>query len=92
MAKERYLQELEDELKKKNEYESRIKELEEKENELIEILQNTNNAEVQALDGLKKVLNGDSPDFFDDSINESQDYNDESIRVSNTYQHDDFKF
>ena len=92
MAKERYLQELEEELKKKTEYETKIRELEVRENELIEILQNTNQVEMHALEGLKKVLNGDMPDFLENSMNESYSRIEESYRESNEYKKDDFKF
>ena len=73
MAKERYLAELEEELRKKNEYEERIRELEKKESELIEVLQNTNQAEMQALEGLKQVLNGDTGDFANESFESGSD-------------------
>lgn len=92
MAKERYLQELEEEIRKKNEYEEHIKQLEMKENELIEVLQNTNNIEMQALESLKKVLNGDTPDFLEESMNESNSRIDESVKSNNSYHKDSFKF
>lgn len=60
--------ELEEELRKKNEYEERIVELKAKESELIEVLQSTNQAEMQALEGLKQVLNGENVEFMDESF------------------------
>lgn len=91
MAKERYLQELEEEIKKKNEYDIRIRDLETKESELIEVLQNTNQIEMQALEGLKKVLNGDAPDFLEESVNESHN-DEEDIRESTTFKKESFRF
>ena len=67
-AKQRYMSQINDELDKKNEAEQKIKDLEKKENELIELLQKTNKLELLAMEDLKKILNGDSPEFFDDLV------------------------
>ena len=62
------MSQINDELDKKNEAEQKIKDLEKKENELIELLQKTNKLELLAMEDLKKILNGDSPEFFDDLV------------------------
>ena len=67
-AKQRYMSQINDELDRKNEAEQKIKDLEKKENELIELLQKTNKLELLAMEDLKKILNGDSPEFFDDLV------------------------
>ena len=62
------MSQINDELDRKNEAEQKIKDLEKKENELIELLQKTNKLELLAMEDLKKILNGDSPEFFDDLV------------------------
>ena len=62
------MRQINDELDKNNEAEQKIKALEKKENELIELLQKTNKLELLAMEDLKKILNGDSPEFFDDLV------------------------
>ena len=68
-AKERILRQLEEETNRKNEIESRIAELEGKESQLIEDLQGTNEMEVNAMEDLKKVLNGEMTDSLDKTLN-----------------------
>ena len=63
------MMEVEEEIKKKNEADQKIFELEQKENELIELLQKSNKLELLAMEDLKKIINGDQPEFFDDLIN-----------------------
>ncbi len=46
-------------MSKKDELERRIRDLEAKENELINALKNTNNLEMLAMEDLKKILNGE---------------------------------
>ena len=92
MARERYLKELDEETKRKNEYEQKIRELESKENELIENLQNVNNMEIQAMERLQKIMTGEAVDLFEDSGNELNSMVDESLRGSNVCQKEDFKF
>ncbi len=58
-AKKRYLENIETEISKKDELEKRIKDLESKENELINALKNTNQLEMLAMEDLKKILNGE---------------------------------
>lgn len=65
-AKKRYIENINDELGKKNEAEDKIKELENKESELIRLLQKTNELEVMAMEDLQKIINGENPEFFDD--------------------------
>ncbi len=64
VAKKRYLEDVNDELEKKNELETKIKDLEKKENALIEALQQSNQLEMMAMEDLKKVINGEEPDFL----------------------------
>lgn len=72
--------ELDEELRRKNEYEARIRELESKESELIEVLQSTNAEEMQALEGLKQVLNGDTSEIMDESFTSSAEKRDSELR------------
>ena len=53
---------------KKNEYEEKIAELKKKEGELLEVLQSANHEEMQALEGLKQVLTGETPEFLEQSF------------------------
>ena len=52
---------------KKNELAARVKELEQKENELINALRNTNQLEFLAMEDLKKVLHGNGLEGSTDS-------------------------
>ena len=58
-AKKRYFENIETELGKKDELERRIRDLEAKENELINVLKDTNNLELLAMEDLKKILSGE---------------------------------
>ena len=69
LAKKRYANNVKMEIEKKSEVEDRIKDLERKENELIEMLQKTNQLELLAMEDLKKVLNDENPEFFKDLLN-----------------------
>ena len=51
-AKKRYIENINSELDKKNEAEQKIKDLENKESELIKLLQKTNELEVMAMEDL----------------------------------------
>ena len=53
------MESIESEVIKKEELEKRIRELEAKENELINALKNTNQLEMLAMEDLKKILNGE---------------------------------
>lgn len=47
--------------------------MEQKESELIKLLQKTNDLEVMAMEDLQKILNGENPEFFDDLMNEDEE-------------------
>lgn len=65
-AKKRYFENINEELEKKTEAQQKIKDLENKESELIKLLQKTNELEVMAMEDLQKIINGENPEFFDD--------------------------
>ena len=58
MAKNRYLSEVEKELQKKQELESKFEKLKEREEELIKMFENSNQTEQSAMEELKKLLHG----------------------------------
>ncbi len=47
---------------------SRIKDLEQKESELIQMLSKTNQMELLAMNDLKKIINEEDPEFFMDIV------------------------
>lgn len=47
--------------------------MEQKESELIKLLQKTKDLEVMAMEDLQKILNGENPEFFDDLMNEDEE-------------------
>ena len=57
-AKQRYLEQVEQEINRKRDLEQKIKELEQRESELIGSLQMCNEMETKAFDGLKKIITG----------------------------------
>ncbi len=60
---------IEEERRLKEEVDNQVKGLEERESEQIEYLKNTNDLELEAMEDLKNVLNGEFPDHLDRELN-----------------------
>ena len=60
---------IEKERRLKEEVDQQINGLEQRESEFIENLKNTNNLEMEAMDDLKNVLNGEFPDHLNKELN-----------------------
>lgn len=92
LVKERYLREYEEERRKKEELEEKVRSFELKEEKMIDVLKQTNDAQLKVIESLRRMVNGDPPNILEESMDDDWAQSSGFLLCMKSSQREPFKF